>query len=306
MSEFVRTACLVLLVVPSVVLGAPRKAETQPRASGNRAAGPVQATRELVLDDRASGKVFGIRTARGVLTTVEFPEDIAGRPACGDCEDGQAPEGDALYKLEVSGQGRYMTLRPNAAARRGVNEDTSTTILVRLEHSTLTLYVEQTERPRADTRVVFKYPGRDADTEYLRVERAKIEAELAAKAETALTARFLRAFAEPHACVQRSARTRNDDIVLEVREMCYFGRDIIVTFSVENRGSTPFEIGSVVVNKGTNKREYVEANTISDRPSTGVVALRLTDGEQVKGPYELALYERGGKSRVVSLGKLEF
>jgi hypothetical protein len=306
MSEFVRATWLVLLVVPSVALGAGRKTDTPPSGDGARPAGPVQATRELVLDEKASGKVFGLRTARGVLTTIEFPEDIVGRPACGDCEDGQGPEGDALYRLEVSGQGRYMTLRPNAAARRGTNEDTSTTILVRLEHSTLTLYVEQTERPRADTRVVFKYPGRDADTEYLRVERAKIEAEVAAKAENALTARFLRAFAEPHACVQRSARIRNDDVVLEVREMCYFGREVILTFSVENRGSTPFEIGSVVVNKGTNKREYVEANTISDHPSTGVVALRLTEGDQVKGPYELALYERGGKSRVVSLGKLEF
>jgi len=297
---------LVLLLLAPCVAGA--REATPNHSSVAEGDGPVQNTREIVLDERSAGKVFGIRTARNVLTTVEFPEDLSGRPACGDCEDDQGPEGDALYRMEVSGQGRYLTIRPNPAGRRGRDEDTGTTVLVRMEHATLTLFVDQTERARADTRVVFSYPNRAADSEYLRVERAKIEAEAAAKAETALTARFLRAFAEPHRCETKSARVRSDDIVLEAKEMCSFGREVIITFEIENRGRAPLEVGSVVVNKGSeNKREYLSQQTVgNDRPSTGVVAFHLADGEEVRGPYELTVFESGGRGRVISLGRLEF
>jgi len=305
MADRNRVALFLLILAPCLAAARETPSHTQSAAMADD---PVQNTREIVLDERSTGKVFGIRTARNVLTTVELPEDLSGRPACGDCEDGQGPQGDALYRMEVSGQGRYLTIRPNPAARRGRDEDTGTTVLVRMEHATLTLFVDQTERARADTRVVFSYPNRAADSEYLRVERAKIEAEAAAKAETALTARFLRAFAEPHRCETKSARVRIDDIVLEAREMCSFGREVIITFEIENRGSTPLEVGSVVVNKGgENKREYLSQQTVgNDRPSTGVVALHLADGEEVKGPYELTLHESGGKWRVISLGRLEF
>ncbi|HVO19849.1 MAG TPA: hypothetical protein VMU15_11370 [Anaeromyxobacter sp.] len=279
----------------------------EPAARDEAASDPPRDAREIVLDEKASGRVFAVRTARNVVTVVEFPEDLVGLPACGDCEDGQGPEGDALYRMEAVARGRYLTLRPNPVARRARESDPVTTILVRMEHATLTLYVEQVERGRADTRVVFTYPNRSADDEYLRVERAKLELEAAARAEAALTARFLRSFAEPHRCVSKSARVRSDDLVLEVREMCYFGREVIITLEVENRGRDPLEVGSVVVNRGSSKREYLSEKTIEgDRPSTAVVALHLEDGEQVRGPYAVTLQESGGRGRVVAIDHLEF
>ena len=244
--------CLASAVPPKKVPAEPKEPAVEPAAVD-----PVQNTREVVLDDRSSGKVFGIHTSRNVLTTVEFPENLSGRPACGDCEDELGPQGDALYRLAVSGQGRYLTIRANAGAHRPRDEDTGTTILVRMEHATLTLYLEQGERSKADTRVVFSYPNRAADSEYLRVERAKIAAEYEARAETALTARFLRAFAEPHSCLAKSARVRNDDIVLEVREMCYFGREVIISFEIENRGSAPMEVGIGGLEQGRGQQARV-------------------------------------------------
>ena len=230
-----------------------------------------------------------------------------GRPACGDCEVDQGPEGEALYRMAVSSQGRYVTLRPNASARKPRDGDTGTTMLVRLEHATLTLYVEQVERSRADTRVVFGYPNRTADTEYLRVERAKLEAEASMRVETAFRGRMLQAMQEPHACIRRSARTRNNDLVLEVKEMCYFGRDVFITFSIENRGRVPMEVGAVVVSRGQNLHDDLGGGRVEgDQPSVGAVAVHLGDGEALKGPYELTIHEKGGRERVVSVGRLEF
>jgi hypothetical protein len=171
----------------------------------------------------------------------------------------------------------------------------------------LTLYVELVERPKADTRVIFVYPDRAAESEYLRVERAKLEAEAAAKIESEVTGMFLRAFSEPHHCSRKGARARNDNVVLEVTELCYFGRDVILMFTVENRARAPVEIGSVVVNKGANKREYLSEKTVEfQKVSTGVVAFRLPDGEKSSGPYEVTVYEGAGKHRVVTVGGIEF
>jgi hypothetical protein len=286
--------------------GAGPKVESEGTAGSSP---PVQGAREVVLDEKSTGKVFAIRAARNVLTTVEFPEDLVGRPACGDCEQdpNPTPEGEALYRMAVSAQGRYVTLRPNPSARRPRDGETGTTVLVRLEHATLTLYVEQVERSRADTRVVFTYPNRSSDTEYLRVERAKIEAEANARVETMFRGRMLRAMQEPHACARKSARTRVEDIVLEVREMCYFGRDVFIVFQIENRGSIPLEVGAVVVSRGQNAHDDLGGGRVEgDEPSVGAVSVRLADGDALKGPYELSIHEKGGKERVISIGRLEF
>jgi hypothetical protein len=222
---------------------------------------------------------------------------------------GKGPDGDALFRLEPVGQGRYLMIRPNKGTGRPTRagEDEATSVLVRLEHATLTLYVERVEGQKADTRVIFSYPNRIAESEYLRVEKGKLEAEGAAKIETEVTGRFLRAFSEPHHCSRKGARARNDDVVLEVTELCYFGREVILSFTVENRGRTPVDIGSVVVNKGANKREYLSEKTVEFQGvSRGVVALQLPEGDNSAGPYEVTVYEGTGRHRVVTVGRVEF
>ena len=289
-----------------LVSTAPETGERRPTVE---TAPSVQGARQIVLDEKNVGKVFRVRTARNLVTTVEFPEDMVGAPVCGDCSDAKGADADALYRLEAVGQGRYLTIRPtNGSGRRARSgEDDATSILVRLEHATLTLYVELADRRKADTRVIFTYPNRTAESEYLRVEKAKLEAQAGAKIEAEVTGRFLRAFSEPHHCTKKGARARNDDVVLEVTELCYFGREVIVMFSVENRGRAPVEIGSVVVNKGANKREYLSEKTVEfQKVSSGVVALRLADGDNSAGPYEVTVYEGTGKRRVVTVGGIEF
>ena len=182
-----------------------------------------------------------------------------------------------------------------------------TTVLVRLEHATLMLYLERVERKSAaDTRVVLVYPNRSGETEYVRAEKAKLEAETAARIESEVSGRFLRAFSEPHHCSKKGARARNDDVVLEVTELCYFGREVILSFTVENRGrESPSRSGSVIVNKGASKREYLSERTIEfQKVSSGVVSLRLPEGDTAGGPFEITVSEGSGKRRSVTVGGL--
>ncbi|HTP27860.1 MAG TPA: hypothetical protein VMK12_19685 [Anaeromyxobacteraceae bacterium] len=269
------------------------------------AAGGVQETRQIVLDEKSAGKVHRIRTGRGAVTTLEFPEDVEEAPKCGDCV-GQTNE-DGLFHLEWNKQGRYLTVWPNhAAARRSSSVDNATTILVRMEHATLTLFVEWVERRKSDSRVVFVYPERKAESEYLRVEKAKLEAEAEARIADEAGKRFVEAFREPHHCETKSARSRNDFIVLEVTEICYFGRQVVIVFTVENRGKAPMAIGAVELNKGQRKQGELSQTTLEfQQVSTGVEVVTLGDREDSRGPYELTVYESSGKHRAVKVGGVE-
>jgi hypothetical protein len=40
--------------------------------------------------------------------------------------------------------------------------------------------------------------------------------------------------------------------------------------------------------------------------SSGVISLRLPDGDAARGPFELTVAESSGKRRAVSLGGLDF
>jgi hypothetical protein len=301
----VRTSMLVRFAVVLALQGM----ATQGFAKAPPPTAAVGGTRQVVLDEKTVGKAIAIRTARNLLTTVEFPEDMLGAPTCGDCTDGKAPENDALFRVESIAQGRYLAITPNADARRTKpREDAFTTVLVRLEHMTLVLYVQRVEKKAAaDTRVVLAYPNRSGESEYVRAEKSKLEAEAAARIESEVSGRFLRAFSEPHHCSKKGARARNDDVVLEVTELCYFGRELIVAFTVENRGRLPVEVGSVVVNKGSSKREYLSNRTIEfQKVSSGVVSLRLPEGDSTGGPFELTVAEGNGKRRAVTVGGLDF
>src|SRR5512142_1273368 len=116
--------------------------------------------RQLALDDR--GKVFEIRVARNVVTTVEFPEEMVQKPTCPDCAEASAQDaGDALFRLDAHKDARYLAIWPNnAAARRWSSvEGVLTSVVVKLEHATLTLVLRRVDPPKADTRVVFVAPN---------------------------------------------------------------------------------------------------------------------------------------------------
>ncbi len=299
------TLAMTTLALALLAAAPPDRAKDAASAAGP----PVQGLREVVLDEKSAGKAIAIRTAQNLLTTVEFPEDMLGAPTCGDCTDLRNPDNDALFRIETVAQGRFLAITPNGEAlrRSKTGQEAVTTVLVRLEHTTLMLYLDRVDRKEADSRVVLVYPNRAGESEYVRVEKAKLEAESAARIEAEVSGRFLRAFSEPHHCSKKGSRARSDDMVLEVTELCYFGREVILAFTLENRGRIPIEVGSVVVNKGANKREYLSERTIEfQKVSSGVVSLRLPEADSAGGPFELTVYEGEGKRRAVTVGGLDF
>ena len=272
-----------------------------------RGAAPIPGARTVVLDDTTARGAIPVRAARNLLTTDELPEDVVGDLMCGNCSIGKEGNPDALFRVEKMGDGRYLAITTAEPARRARPVDPITNLIVHLEHTTVMLKLVRVDKASAaDMRVVLAYPNRKNESEYVRVEKAKLEAESAARIESEVSGRFLRAFAEPHHCSRKGARARNDDIVLEVTELCYFGREVILSFTVENRGRVPVEIGSVVVNRGTSKREYLSDRTVEfQKVSSGVVSLQLPESDAT-GKFDLTVLEGTGKRRTVTVGGVEF
>ena len=301
-----RVANLLNRALALLMMAAAQPAEA--KEGPNRSSG---APREIVLDESTVRGAIEIRTARDFLTTVEFPADVLGT-TCPGCTDWKGPDGDALFRVEPVSKGRYLAITPTTGEgrRSRPGEEAVTSMLVRLEHATLVLRLERVEKKSAaDTRVVLLYPNRTAESEYVRAEKAKLEAESAARIEAEVSERFVRAFREPHHCSRKGARARSDDIVLEVTELCYFGPQVILSFTIENRGRAPIEVGSVAVNRGTveSKQGYLSDTTIEfQKVSTGVMALRLPDADSRAGPFELTVSEKTGKHRVVSVRGVDF
>jgi len=262
--------------------------------------------RLVVLDDGAAD-VQQIGTAPGVLTEVEFPEEFRGTPECGQwCDTEKQPdEGRALYRLQTEPYGRYLTVQPTE--RRPKSGGMVVTIIVHLEHRALTLELLPGERGQADTRVIFTYPSREPESEYLRAERAKLEALAAQQVEAGLADKFLLAFTAPHRCLDRTWRARNDDIVLEVQQLCYFGEDVVISFTIENRNRDPLKLASATATKGQDLRSSLPHDPVQFQQTVaGVVWMHVPDAVSLNGPFDLTVYEDGGRRRVVTATGLKF
>jgi len=276
--------------------------------AGKKEAAPVQAApgraRQITLDPRAPGAVVEIHLAPGVLTTVELPEEIQKVPTCADCSDPSSP-GDALYVLQGGLGYRYLTLWPNLLTRRWstmVSEELLIPVVVELGHAKLTLVAKRVEPRVADRRVVVLAPNHSVEDEYLRVERQKLMSEVTGQIDAGVASRFEEAFKVPHRCEKKRDRARHDDIVLVVREICSFGQLAVIVFTVENRARPPVESAKVVVKRERDAKPYALNPRIEfDEETTGVAVMKLSDGVDPRGPYDVTLYEGKGKERVVAI-----
>jgi hypothetical protein len=274
--------------------------------------------KEIPLDEKRARAVYRIRTAISIPAVVEFPEAFAAAPACGDCADASKPgASSALFALQA--ESNYLVIKPRlypGAQADGTfipATDFVTTVTVRLASLTLTLQVELTEDKRlADARVRFTLPNRAAESQYISdsITKAKsaLEADFATRVEAAASERLLRDFLEPHECRSASARKRAEDMVLEVKELCRFGRHLYVRFALENRGRALFVLDSVGAGVGDGASytalETRHLSTLPEVPfqqqAEGVVAFQLDDASDARA-FELRVTEKGGRNRTVAL-----
>lgn len=288
-------------------------ADSRPRPARRADSMVGKEVRTVPLSEKQAARVHIVRTAPSYPATLEFPEPFAAAPACGDCGD------KGLFRLDVFNDARYLTIKPRLFAGPQPDgsvvaaQDFLTVLTVRLASYTLTIQVEYTDEPtRADPRVVFTLPDRSAESTYVRTEIAKarkaLEEEFASKVEQGVQQGFLQALTLPHACSRSGVRTRTDDLVVEIAEVCYFGANVYVRFTIENRGRVPADIADVVLRQGTggsaaplpDARTYFSQTHLEFQGSiTGVVGAPLAEGEEPARAYELAVHERGGKNRKV-------
>jgi hypothetical protein len=313
-------------MIPAALALIPLVLTAGPRARSHSDAVAKEA-RFIPIDDKRHAKIYRIRTALTYPTTIEFPEDFLEPPACGDCADKDTPppargELGPLFRIDVYEKARYLTIKPRVPAEeaRIPRDDFITNLTVRLEHVTLTLQVEYSDLRHADARVVFTMPNRAADAGFVAIEtarqRAKLEQEFAGKVDRGVTEAFLRALSGPHHCSSLSSRSRNDDLVLWVREICSFARGVYIKFGVENRARLPADIGDVTVKQGQGSasmaavmdpQEYLSTRHIEFRDTaTGIIGIRLADGEEPARRYDLIVNERGGKGRELAVSGFGF
>lgn len=281
------------------------------RSARGSDAAEAKEVRTIPIDEKRAGKVYRVRTAAGYPAVIEFPEAFAQAPACGDCGD------KGLFRLDVFNDAHYVTIKPRLFP--GQQPDGSfispdefvTTLNVRLASQlTLTLQIELADREKADARVVFTLPQRGSESAYVREEIAKarkaLEDEVATRVDQGVMQAFLHALTQPHNCTPASFRSRQQDLVVEVTELCYFGSAVYFRFTVENRGRAPADLADVVLRRGPRGAAAPLADAHSYLPQThlefqgtvtGVVGAQLPEGEEPSRSYELVITERGGRGR---------
>jgi hypothetical protein len=289
---------------------------------------PKKEARVIPLDETQARVFHDVYTHPSVPAVIEFPEPWVGTPSCGDCVDLSGPpealkNSDALFAVQLYPEQQYILIKPaqfsKAEGGRVDVKDFLTTLTVKLQSKlTVTLRIQYGTLEQADPRVVFTLPNRGKESQYVHEQIAKAKAELQADEAERISAgvrdEFLRSFIQPHQCAELSRHERNDDIVVEVNELCRFGEHVLVRFTVENRHRTDFNVGDVSVESGEGKdAERVEGAAFRMEGDArevpwktvraGVVGFESSDKV---ANYELTISEDGGKGRKVRITGLSF
>jgi hypothetical protein len=279
--------------------------------------------RQIPIDENRANKVYRVRTAPGLQAILEFPEGFSSPPSCGDCADGSAPathlqSSPALFVIQTFASENYIAIKPLRFSREEGGEgppaeEFLTTVTVRLVSKlTITLQVEYSARDKADARVVFTFPHRSAETEYVRQQvakaRAELEASYAARISAATTRVLLGTLLEAPKCSSVGAFVRTGDTRLEVTQVCRVGQKVFVRFNVENRGRVPLALGTVRLERrhGMASRPIPETQFLLSKSELefrdelkGVIGYELPEGEAAAESYSLHLQEKSGDTREV-------
>jgi hypothetical protein len=319
---------------PSSAARAPSPTEAPPRPESLGAGTPTspaakKEARVIPLDETQARTFHTIIVHPSIPAILEFPEPFLGAPSCGDCVDGSTPPdvlkgADALFLFDLFSAEQYISIKPAQYSKRDggrvPDENFLTTLTVRLQSKvTLTLRIQYGTMDTADARVVFTLPNRGAETQFVKDQIAKAKAQLEAtyadRVSEGVKREFVRAFLEPHSCAPSTRRERNENIVVEVQEICRFGSRGFIRFTIENRHKIPFLIGELQVALGRGQAAVPAENVFHLFASDArEVAFRVTvagvvgfDVPERTGDtsYELQVAESDGKGRKVVVSELK-
>lgn len=328
-------AFALLAAAPAPKKAAPKAAPLAPIRPAADAAGapsptvpaPRREARAIPLDETQARTFHAITTHPNIPAIIEFPERWIGQPTCGDCIDpSTAPPSqpvDALFAVQFNPEQQQIVVKPAQYARSDggaiPNREFLTTLTVKLAESkmTLTLRLEYGTLDTADPRVVFTLPGRSNETAYvqqkLREAKERIEVEVAERVALGVNDELRRLFLQPHDCRPSDQRHRNENILVEVKELCRFGARRILRFTVENRHQSLFNIGSIDLRHGAQPIADTGFAFEGDHRAvkhkqvlTGVITFDVeTEGAPAER-FELRITEDGGRNRNVVVSGLSF
>jgi hypothetical protein len=327
MTSFVQLVVTLALAAPEVPPSRPaiaRQASPPLGVPAPEPAPPKKEVRVITLDETQARAFHTVVTHPLAPAVVEFPEPFVGTPVCGDCIDGSSPpqvlaSSPALFLVDLVPAEHFLTIKPIQQPRSEggsiPDEHYLTTLTVRLQSKvTLTLRVQYGSVGLADGRVVFTLPGRAGQSRYVEEQvarrTAELEAAFAARVADSADEAFLRVLLEPHGCAMPGRRERNDNLFLELKEVCRFGGRGYLRFSLENRSSALFQVGLVEVVTGRDREAAALNGTRAlfaegatevpfQRTVHGIVSFELLEG--AADSVQLAVSEAGGRPRRVQL-----
>jgi len=263
-----------------------------------------------------------INAAVGDVISLEFPDGVErrGEPALGN---------SALFAFQATSNPFRVLVWPRLpkGARNVRIEDlygVTSSLQVFLD-SGVAVLVDLRIGPRetAVQRVVFDFPQRERESEWVQAqlaeqarkmraefeeERSQIEATVATRSEAAIA----KAVLERHHCEALYGRAERGLLVVWGERICRVGKYTLVRFRVENRYRDVFHLDRVEVREAKDEADgALEAHVEWQRPPrlafgdevTAVAIFAVAEGAK---SYALAVHEDGGKKRVVELDGVEF
>lgn len=315
------SALLALCLASSAAASSPGATPSQTQAQ--EAPTVDRPVRQIPIDESRANKVYRVRTAPGLQAILEFPEGFSSPPSCGDCADGGAPAASlqsspALFVIQTFAADNYIAIKPLRFSREDGGdgppaEEFLTTVTVRLvSRLTITLQVEYAPRDKADARLVFTFPNRGAETEFVRQQvaraRAELEASYASRISAATTRVLLLTLLDAPKCSSVSRFVRTGDMRVDVMQLCRVGNKVFVRFSVENRGRTPLALGAIRLERMEGPRSVpiedaqflLSRDELEFRDETkGVIGYELPEGQAAATSYSLHVREKSGDTHEV-------
>lgn len=321
-----------------VLAGAAARAQAAPPGEGGEA-GAAAAAAEVCAPDAAgfctakvvrhplsyvdSAQKIRINTALGDVVSLEFPAGVGlrGDPALGNT---------AIFEFRASRDPFRILVWPKmpTGARDVTPEDLegATSNLQVFLDSGVTVIVDLVIAPRAQAvqRVVFDFPQRERESEFVQAQladqarrlREDFEAEKKAL-EVTVAERTQRAMAramlERHHCAALRARGERDLLIVWARQICRIGDYTFIRFTVRNRYRDVFHLQRVEVREagggeGDGTLEALVEWTAEPllafgQEAEGIAIFGVGEGAK---QYVLTVVESGGKKRVVEVDDVEF
>lgn len=321
-------ALVIAALAPSAAAAPPKAAKAAPPAPAAAVPPPApenetRSSRVINLDPNRTNVVFIVKTTIGFATILKMPELWVSQPVCGDCVFGDTKPNDGtqpLYRLDMDPAARTITIKPIRipgpqpdgsfippeafVINVGLTLEGGMTVVL-----TLQLVLNAAE---ADAYLEFKLPG-DA---LGKAKKAKLESDLEAqfadRVKQASDDALLSAFITGARCRDFSGRpTREDSLIVRMKQLCKLNNVIYVVFEAQNRGRTETLLrdASLTSTAGlsSDKYRFERALLRFNERSAGVASIPLLEGSTLPPTtFSLTVAEDGGKDRTIVVEGIEF